>query len=70
MNDKTVKLTTCNNSFDAQLLQSKLLDAGIPAMLANEHASIIYGGIGAAGVEVFVFERDYELAREVMEDKD
>lgn len=66
--DKTVKLITCNTSVEAHILQGKLRSAGIDSVLHNENMSNLYGGMIAAftGVDIFVFEDEFERAREII----
>lgn len=60
---KTVRLTTCDNTFEAQLVKNNLENAGIPVMLGNEIMST-YPPM--SGVDLFVYESDYERALEII----
>jgi len=63
---KTVRLATCGNSFDANILKLELENNGIDCMLGNENMSNIYGGLlPILGVDVYVFEKDSEKAAEI-----
>ena len=46
-----VRLTTCTNEFNAQLLKGALESEGIPAMFSNE---IMSGYLGTQGIDVLV----------------
>lgn len=69
MNDKekTVELTICKNSWHAHVLQGALENVGIPSMLQNElSASVALQGMVNAGIQIFVFEKDLERAKEIL----
>ena len=59
----TKLLATCNNPLEAHLLQGRLETEGIPSILSGE---IMSGYPHMNGVAVFVDERDYDRAREVL----
>ena len=65
---RTAKLTTCNNSVEAHLLQHLLEQEGIDSALHNENMTNLFGGLLTAftGVDVFVFEDQMEAAQEVL----
>lgn len=67
---KIVKLKSCDNSFQAHLLKGKLENEGIPCSLSNENMNTLYGGINNTftAVGVYVFEKDYDKAVEIMND--
>lgn len=69
---KTVRLTTCNNSFEAHVLHEKLKAEGIDSVMHNENMSDVFGGLISAfsGVDIFVWEDELEKAREIMNDID
>ena len=60
---KTVRLTTCPNAFEAELLKGRLESEGIPALLNNEIMST-YPPFG--GVDVFINEEDLERATDIL----
>jgi len=66
---RTVRLTTCNTSFEAHVLKNALETEGIAAALHNENMTNLYGGLISAftGVDIFVFEDDLEHAQQVLE---
>lgn len=65
-----VKLKTCSNAFEAQLLKSRLEDAGIPSIVADENISMLYAGaVGAFAPRVLVREEDFEAALQLIEEK-
>lgn len=59
---------TCDNSFQAHIVQGALLNEGITSVLHNEMTSNVFGAFcrTIAGVEVFVYEKDYERALRVV----
>lgn len=64
----TVRLITCNDSFQAHLIKGALENEGITAILYNEHTSnVLHGYISTIGVDVLVYESDYEAARQLLE---
>lgn len=59
-----IRLTTCINDFNAQLLKGALESEGIKAMLSNE---IMSGYIGTQNVDVLVNEENLEAAKKILE---
>lgn len=65
-NQKTVRLATCNNSYEANILKLELENNGISCILGNENMSALYAGLlPVMGVDVYVFEQDGEKAAEI-----
>lgn len=69
-----VELTTCWNSFEAEIIKGVLDSAGIPCMFKGSSFSGIEigsGGIGnsACSIPIFVQEKDYETARTLLEEQ-
>ena len=62
-----IRLTTCTNEFNANLLKGALENEGIPAMLSNE---IMSGYMGTQGVDVLVREEDLEAAKKILEQQE
>ena len=62
-----IRLTTCPNVFNANLLKGALENEGIPAMLSNE---IMSGYMGTQGVDVLVKEEDFEAAKKILEQQE
>ena len=62
-----IRLTTCTNEFNANLLKGALENEGIPAMLSNE---IMSGYMGTQGVDVLVKEEDFEAAKKILEQQE
>ena len=60
---KTIRLKTCDNIFEAQLVKNELENAGIPVILANEIMST-YPPM--SGVDILVSECDYERAMRIL----
>lgn len=68
MKNRTVRLTTCVNSYEAHVLKGALQAEGIACALHNENMCNLYGGaVPAFDVDVFVFEDELERAKEIME---
>lgn len=65
---KTVRLITCDSSFQARLILGALANEGIAGILHNENSSnILKGYINNIGVDIFVYEDEYEKALKVLE---
>ena len=62
-----IRLATCTNEFNANLLKGALESEGIPAMLSNE---IMCGYMGTQGVDVLVKEEDLEAAKKILEQQE
>lgn len=68
----SIILTTCNNSFEANLIKGKLENNGIRCFLTNEHFSELmphYNGLMGAGVQVMIDENDLEKAQALISPK-
>ena len=63
---ETLLLSTADNNVQASLLQSALRNEGIESFLKNEHLSTVFGNIPGFQIEIYVFESDYEKAKEVL----
>ncbi|MCM0720909.1 DUF2007 domain-containing protein [Parabacteroides sp. W1-Q-101] len=63
---ETILLSTVDNNVQASLLQSALRNEGIESFLRNEHLSTVFGNIPGFQIEIYVFESDYEKAKEVL----
>lgn len=63
---ETILLSTADNNVQASLLQSALRNEGIESFLKNEHLSTVFGNIPGFQIEIYVFESDYEKAKEVL----
>lgn len=66
---KTVRLITCNDSFQAHLIQGALKNEGIDSILQNDNTSgVLRGYISPiSGVDIFVAEEQYEEAFALLE---
>lgn len=66
---KTVKLITCNDAFQAHIIQGALANEEIASLLHNENMSTVMRGyIGdISGVDVLVDEDDYDKAIRLLE---
>ncbi|MEL5896037.1 DUF2007 domain-containing protein [Bacteroides sp. GD17] len=66
---KTVKLITCNDAFQAHVIQGALENEGITSILHNENMSGVMRGYisDIAGVDVLVYEDDYDNALRLLE---
>ena len=65
---KTVTLTTFANSVQAHMLQDILNEAGIESMLQGEVTNQVLAPIGNIGVQVLVFENDWERAKTILKE--
>ena len=63
---ETILLSTADNNVQASLLQSALRNEGIESFLKNEQLSTVFGNIPGFQIEIYVFESDYEKAKEVL----
>lgn len=66
---KTVRLITCNDSFQGNVIKGALESEGIAAILHNEHAADVMRGYipEVSTVDVFIDERDCERALQLLE---
>ena len=66
---KVVKLITCDEAFRAHVIRGALENEGIVSILHNEHTSNVLRGYGSdiAGVDVLVYEEDYDRALLLLE---
>lgn len=65
----TIILTTCNNTFEANLLKGMLENNGIRSFLINENFSNLmpqFNGMLGAGVQIRIEESDLERANELI----
>lgn len=67
---RTVRLITCNDSFQAQVIQGALNNEGIASVLHNVHTSDVLRGFDSSvtGVDILVYENDYEKARSLLKE--
>lgn len=67
---RTVRLITCNDSFQARIIKGALENEGIAAALHNENTSNVLRGmpVSITGVDILVYEDDYEKAMSILED--
>lgn len=65
---QTVRLTTCNTSYEAHLIKGRLEAEGIPSVLTNENMANLYSGLISAftGIDILVNEDDLEQAKEII----
>ena len=63
---ETILLSTADNNVQASLLQSALRNEGIESFLKNEHLSTVFGNIPGFQIDLYVFESEYEKAKEVL----
>lgn len=62
-----ITLKTCANSFEAQLLKTKLESEGIPAEVVDENMGTIYGNaVAAFNPRVVVSSDNEERARAIL----
>lgn len=65
---KTIFLSTLDNSFQAGLLKDLLMNEGIESFFKNENMSTVLGNIPGFQLEIYVFEKDYERAQEILKE--
>jgi Putative prokaryotic signal transducing protein len=64
-----IRLTTCFDSFEANLIKGKLQDEGIICFLTNENFTTlfpIYNGLLGSGIQVMIDEIDLEKSLEII----
>lgn len=61
-----VKLTYCDNNFQAEVLKGRLNDMGIECILQGSNFNNVYGPIPAAAIVVLVEEEDLAKAQELL----
>lgn len=66
---RTVRLITCEDPFKAHVIQGALENEGIASVLHNENASNVLRGLTPTitGVDILVYEDDYERAMALLE---
>lgn len=66
---RTVKLITCNESFQARLIKGALENEGIAVAIHNENTSNVLRGmpVSITGIDLFVYEDNYEKAMSILE---
>lgn len=65
---KTVFLSTVENSFQAEVLKDLLINEDIESFFKNENISTVLGNIPGFQIEIYVFEEDYERAKEILKE--
>ncbi|WP_455673412.1 putative signal transducing protein [Phocaeicola sp.] len=63
---KTVTLTSFRSDVRAHMLQDILKNEGIESMLQGERTAQVLAYIPGMDIQVIVFEKDYERAREIL----
>lgn len=64
-----IRLTTCENSIEANLMKGNLENEGINSFITNENFSALmpnYNNILGAGVQIMIEDSDYEKAVEII----
>ncbi|HQW83482.1 MAG TPA: DUF2007 domain-containing protein [Ferruginibacter sp.] len=61
--DKTITLITFSDLMEATILRDKLIEAGISAFLNDENT---IGLDPISGIEVKIFEKDIEAAKQLL----
>jgi len=65
-----VRLTVCNNSFEAELIKSKLASEDIPCIIQGENINMIYGGLSGLAIPILINEEDLEKATALIKQED
>jgi hypothetical protein len=66
---ETIRLKTCDNIQEANILKGRLENEGIRCFLTNENFTSLfphYFGILGAGVHIMVHKNDYQRASEIL----
>lgn len=65
--DQIVKIKTCANSFEAQLIKTRLESEGIPCIIADENIGALYGNaVSAFNPRILVRDEDEKRALEIL----
>ena len=64
---KTTTLTTFTDQTKAHMMVDILKNEGIECMLQGEYTSQVLGYIPSIGIQLLVFEKDEERARQLLE---
>ncbi|TVR77133.1 MAG: DUF2007 domain-containing protein [Chitinophagaceae bacterium] len=67
---KIVKLTSCETSFEANLIKGRLENEGIQCFLTNENFNTmmpIFGSISGGGIHLMIHEQDFERAKSIID---
>jgi len=70
---KTLRLLTCDSSQEAALIKGNLENHGIKCFITNDNFTTLvpyFNGMLGAGIQVLVFEEDYEHALEIIKPGD
>jgi DNA-directed RNA polymerase subunit RPC12/RpoP len=61
---------TCDDDMQAHIIKGALANAGIDSMLQNENMSTLLRGViqNVSGVDILVFESDYDAAKQLLEE--
>lgn len=65
----TIILTSCNNAFEAELIQGNLLNEGIESIISNENYTTLYPNMNGAmgsGVQILIDEKDADRALQII----
>lgn len=65
---KTVRLVSFNDNVQAHMLQDMLRDEGIESMVQGEFTNQVMSYIRGIDVDVLVFEKDLERAKELLKE--
>ena len=61
----TIRLTTCDNAVEANMIKNLLTNEGITCFLTNENFTSLmpnYTGMMGAGIQIMIDEKDAEKA--------
>ncbi|OFY11149.1 MAG: hypothetical protein A2W93_09010 [Bacteroidetes bacterium GWF2_43_63] len=64
-----IRIKTCSDSFEANIMLGKMKQAGIECFLTNENFSTLmprYTGVMDSGVHIMIDEKDTEVALEIL----
>ncbi|MDD2799242.1 MAG: DUF2007 domain-containing protein [Bacteroidales bacterium] len=69
---KTIRLITCDNTFDAHSIKNQLEENDIECILTNENFTNLmphFNNIMGTGIHIFIFEKDLAKAKEIIKEK-
>lgn len=69
----TIRLTTCSNTIDANMIKNILENEGISCFLTNENFTSLmpgYNGMLGSGIQIMIDEKDFENAKKLIENQE
>ncbi len=72
MENKIIRILTCDNLTEAHLVKGRLENEGINCFLTNQNFTNLvpmYNNMMGAGIQIMIEEKNYEKAYEILQDK-